>query len=109
LSPSAEEGGAPASGQGVSPITEEGKAIGTLHYMAPEQVEKPQTVDHRVDIYSLGVVFYEMLTGELPLGKFGPPSRKVHVDVRLDEIVLHALEKEPGRRYQHASVLKTDV
>ncbi len=83
--------------------------IGTPHYMAPEQIEKPARVDHRADIYSLGVVFYEMLTGELPLGKFSPPSRKVQVDVRLDEIVLHALEKEPERRYQQASEVKTDV
>ena len=83
--------------------------IGTPHYMAPEQVEKPQLVDHRADIYSLGVVFYEMLTGELPLGKFQPPSKKVQVDVRLDEVVLHALEKEPERRYQHASEVKTAV
>ena len=77
--------------------------------MAPEQVEKPQMVDHRADIYSLGVVFYEMLTGELPLGKFQPPSKRVQVDVRLDEVVLHALEKEPERRYQHASEVKSDV
>ncbi len=83
--------------------------VGTPHYMAPEQIEKPQTVDHRADIYSLGVVFYEMLTGELPLGKFAPPSKKVQVDVRLDEVVLHTLEKEPSRRYQQASQLKTDV
>src|SRR6185437_6093644 len=67
-------------------ITETGGAIGTPHYMAPEQMEKPTTVDHRADIFSLGVVFYEMLTGELPLGKFAPPSsRKVEVDVRLDD------------------------
>jgi len=83
--------------------------MGTPHYMAPEQVERPQTVDHRADIYSLGVVFYEMLTGELPLGKFQPPSRKVEVDVRLDEVVMHALEKEPERRYQHASEVRSDV
>ncbi|MGH7967419.1 MAG: serine/threonine protein kinase, partial [Limisphaerales bacterium] len=83
--------------------------MGTPHYMAPEQVEHPQTVDHRADIYSLGVVFYEMLTGELPLGRFAPPSRKVQVDVRLDEVVLHALEKEPERRYQQASQVKTDL
>ena len=83
--------------------------MGTPHYMAPEQVEHPQEVDHRADIYSLGVVFYEMLTGELPLGKFALPSQKVQVDVRLDEVVLHTLEKEPSRRYQHASQVKTDV
>ena len=83
--------------------------VGTPHYMAPEQVEHPQEVDHRADIYSLGVVFYEMLTGELPLGKFALPSQKVQVDVRLDEVVLHTLEKEPSRRYQHASQVKTDV
>ena len=87
----------------------EAQAIGTPHYMSPEQIEKPQTVDHRADIYSLGVVFYEMLTGELPLGKFQPPSKKVHVDVRLDEIVLRALEKEPERRYQQVSEIKTRV
>jgi tetratricopeptide (TPR) repeat protein/predicted Ser/Thr protein kinase len=90
-------------------LTETGKIIGTPRYMAPEQVEDPQSVDHRADIYSLGVVFYEMLTGELPLGKFGPPSRKVDVDVRLDEVVLRALEKEPERRYQQASQVRTAV
>jgi len=91
------------------PITQDQQFIGTPHYMAPEQVEKPHLVDHRADIYSLGVVFYEMLTGELPLGKFAPPSGKVHVDVRLDEVVLKALEKEPERRYQQASQVKTEV
>lgn len=58
-------------------LTLEGQVMGTPHYMAPEQVERPLSVDHRADIYSLGVVFYEMLTGDLPLGKFSPPSRKV--------------------------------
>jgi serine/threonine protein kinase len=88
------------------------QVVGTPHYMAPEQVEKPATVDHRADIYSLGVVFYEMLTGELPLGKFAPPSSRtggIQIDVRLDEVVLHALEKEPELRYQQASQIKSDL
>jgi serine/threonine protein kinase len=90
-------------------LTQPREVMGTPHYMAPEQVEKPQLVDHRADIYSLGVVFYEMLTGELPLGRFAAPSQKVQVDVRLDEVVLRALEKEPERRYQQASQVKSDV
>ncbi|MGO9528696.1 MAG: protein kinase domain-containing protein [Verrucomicrobiia bacterium] len=90
-------------------ITSARDVIGTPHYMAPEQIEHPQDVDHRADIYSLGVVFYQMLTGELPIGRFAPPSRKVQIDVRLDQVVLRALEKEPARRYQHASDVKTQV
>ncbi|MCE0498924.1 MAG: DUF4019 domain-containing protein [Methylacidiphilales bacterium] len=90
-------------------LTVTGEVMGTPHYMAPEQVEHPQEVDHRADIYSLGVVFYQMLTGELPMGHFAPPSRKVQIDVRLDEVVLRALEKEPALRYQQAGEVKTQV
>ncbi len=90
-------------------LTEAGKVIGTPNYMAPEQTEHPGAVDHRADIYALGVVFYQMLTGELPAKRIEPPSRKVQIDVRLDEVVLRALEKDPDRRYQQASIFKTQV
>ena len=85
------------------------QVMGTPRYMAPEQFEGFHGVDHRADIYSLGVVFYEMLTGELPIGRFAPPSEKVEIDVRLDEVVLRTLEKEPKRRYQRASQIKSDL
>ena len=85
------------------------QVMGTLNYMAPEQRTRPQEVDHRADIYSLGVVLYEMLTGELPLGRFAPPSDKAAVDARVDEVVFHALEQDPERRYQHVSEIKEEV
>ncbi len=85
------------------------QVMGTTHYMAPEQLERPLEVDHRADIYSLGVVFYELLTGELPIGRFQPPSNKVQVDVRLDDVVLRTLEKEPQLRYQNVSEVRTAV
>ncbi|MEN1679719.1 MAG: serine/threonine-protein kinase [Planctomycetota bacterium] len=90
-------------------LTATHQVMGTPRYMAPEQLEGSHGVDHRADIYSLGVVFYEMLTGELPIGRFAAPSKKAEIDVRLDEVVLRALEKEPQRRYQHASHVKSDM
>jgi len=57
----------------------------------------------------LGVVFYELLTGEVPMGRFAPPSKKVEVDVRLDEVVLRALAREPELRFQKASDVRTEV
>ena len=80
-------------------LTQTAQLMGTPQYMAPEQIEHRGDVDHRADIYSLGVVFYEMLTGELPVGRFPPPSQKVEVDVRLDHVVLRTLEKEPRLRW----------
>lgn len=90
-------------------LTRTGAALGSAPYMAPEQHEKPHEVDHRADIYSLGVVIYEMLTGELPLGRFPAPSRRAAVSARIDEIVFQTLEKERELRQQSAAEVKTDV
>lgn len=91
-------------------LTRTGATMGTPHYMAPEQWEHPEQADHRVDIYALGVVFYEMLTGERPAGVFEPPSCKAkEVDRKLDGVVLRAMEKEPGRRYQQAAEVKVEL
>jgi serine/threonine protein kinase/Flp pilus assembly protein TadD/photosystem II stability/assembly factor-like uncharacterized protein len=90
-------------------LTDAGKVMGTPNYMSPEQITAPGEVDHRADIYALGVVFYQMLTGELPGKTIAPPSTKVQIDVRLDEVVLRALENNPELRYQQVSVLKTEV
>lgn len=90
-------------------LTETHQVMGTPRYMAPEQMMGARQVDHRADIYSLGVVFYEMLTGEVPLGHFSPPSQRVDVDARLDEVVLRSLAQEPEKRFQQAGEIKTEV
>ena len=90
-------------------LTRTGARIGTPHYMAPEQVETPEQVDHRADIYSLGVVFYELLTGELPLGRFPAPSIKAGLNARVDDIVFRALAKERELRQQTADQVKAEV
>ncbi|TWU38620.1 serine/threonine-protein kinase [Novipirellula artificiosorum] len=83
--------------------------LGTPNYMAPEQTQHPEAVDQRADVYSLGVVLYEMLTGELPRGNFEMPSRKIQVDVRLDEIVLRALDRNPELRWPTTAALKAQL
>jgi serine/threonine protein kinase len=90
-------------------LTQTNMVMGTPDYMAPEQRTGVGHPDHRADIFALGVMLYEMLTGQRPHGAFQPPSQRVQVDVRIDEVVLKALQQEPDRRYQQASEMKTDV
>ena len=90
-------------------LTQTGSSMGTPMYMAPEQWQDSVATDHRADIYSLGVVFYELLTGERPHGVFEPPSRSVKIDVRLDEVVLKSMARDVERRYQRADEVSAGI
>ena len=85
------------------------QVMGTPRYMAPEQLAGSRNVDHRVDIYSLAVVFYEMLTGILPVGHFALPSKKIAVDAKFDEVILRAMASEPGERFQSVQEFRLGV
>ncbi len=97
------------TGTGPHPSPTLQTAAGTPGYMAPEQRTSPQQVDHRADIYSLGVVIYELLTGELPGTPLEAPSHRVQIDVRLDAIVLRALAVQPELRYATATEFRTQL
>jgi eukaryotic-like serine/threonine-protein kinase len=91
-------------------VTQTHVSMGTLSYMAPEQRVDAKNADHRADIYSLGVLLYELLVGEVPLGNFDPPSQKrPGVDKRIDAIVSRCLKTNPDDRYQKTSELMTDL
>lgn len=82
------------------------RVLGTVQYMAPEQLRDPGSVDHRSDIFAIGVVFYEMLTGQLPVGRFELPSELARSGSALDDIVVRALEANRERRFQAASEIR---
>jgi len=90
-------------------LTRSGVMMGTMNYMAPEQMANSADVDSRADLFSTGVLLYEMLTGELPIGSFELPSSRGGGNVHLDKIVKKALSRDPDKRYQKASELKEDL
>jgi serine/threonine protein kinase len=85
--------------EGAQCLTQSNVAMGTANYMAPEQRKDAKRADHKADIYSFGVMTYELLTGELPVGKFAPPSKLVAgLDARWDALIERCLEPNPGSR-----------
>lgn len=91
-------------------LTQTHVAMGTAAYMAPEQAIDAKSAGPRADLYSLGVMLYELLTGELPVGTFSMPSlRKPGIDRRLDAIVARCLKPSPDDRYQTAAALLADL
>ena len=107
-----------AKQMGCGGMTAIGTTLGTPQYMSPEQIQAPRTIDHRSDLYSAGIVLYEMLTGRVPFGDDDTASdfqilqQQVHseppdprnfkpdLDPALVEILRKALRKEPGKRMQ---------
>ena len=109
--------------RGASRLTKEGSTVGTAGYMSPEQVQGQET-DHRSDIFSLGVLLYEMLTGQPPfkgvhetaisyeiVNVDSPPLSAIKPEIPpdLDAIVLECLEKDPKERSQSASQVAVDL
>ncbi len=106
-----------------SRLTKEGSTVGTAGFMAPEQVQGQET-DHRSDIFSLGVLLYELFTGELPFKGVhetallyeivnvdpAPPSAvKPELGPEIDRIVLECLQKDPDERYQGVKDISKDL
>lgn len=93
-----------------SALTQSSVAMGTPDFLAPEALAPGMVVDQRADVYAVGVMLYQMLTGQIPRGRFALPSGVVpQVDSRLDDIVDKAMQTDREHRYSTANQLKSDV
>ncbi len=108
------QGGALLSDFGIAHVsghtlTATGASMGTPHYMAPEQLNNPETADRRIDIYAVGILLYELLTGEIPVGRFQPASKKASGTTFLDHIILKATSQDPAHRYSTAQEMLDEL
>ena len=93
-----------------SMVTETHMVMGTPEYAAPEQFNAHREVDHRADIYALGVLMYQMLTGALPRGSWQPPSvLRPGLDPRLDAVVVRALMQDRQHRFQSVGDMRRAI
>lgn len=91
-------------------LTRTQATMGTPQYMAPEQFSKTSEVDHRADVYSVGVLLYELLTGKIPVGNFEKPSKgSREVPRRYDAVILKALHRDPEQRFQDVRELAHEL
>ncbi len=106
--------------EGPSTLTQTGGSMGTVYYMAPEQIENPKAVDGRSDVWALGVIFHQFLTGEVPYGGDTMPMviasvlknkrKPAHTIVpglppEVDQIIERCLQHDPAMRFQSAQEL----
>ncbi len=97
-------------GESMPALTVTNVSMGTPDYAAPESWESAGDVDHRADLYAVGVMMYEMLTGKVPRGAWKPPSvLDPSLDPRLDELISRAMDSDPDSRIQSASEIRTAV
>jgi serine/threonine protein kinase len=91
-------------------LTRSKVTMGTVNYMAPEQHVDAKRVDHRSDLYSAGVILFEMITGELPLGRYlMPGERGMDISEKMESILARALARAPEDRYATAILFHSDL
>jgi len=105
----ADFGLAKQSAAGLSGLTKTNMAMGTPDFVAPEALSPGTVVDGRADLYAMGVMLYQMLTGEIPRGLWTMPSKKLGTDPRFDDVILKAMQTDRELRYQDATEIRRDL
>ena len=90
-------------------LTKTNTAMGTPDFVAPEALAPGMVVDGRADLYAVGVMLYQMLTGEIPRGMWALPSEKVKCDPRYDQVILKAMQMDRDQRYQDGMEIRRDL